>query len=314
MKQKKDEYIYNIIRYGKWLHMFLLAFSCSTIIFQILRDLCQNNYVVSYSYERLILVCIIVCALFFLFYFLEKYYAHKINGQKIEQLLSYIRNDQNDKSLEMLENEENMYVQDEKNISIAEDEVDWKIVGLETCIRVAKENLQAFCDGIYEYADDCDEGVELLLFEKLTDRLLQARKDSSFSLSGIDIRLIVNQLQDILLAYKQHRYDSYIEQLDMEEQLRIQLLLCDESFELICETMKERFHYIPSQFAFDLAYTVSCLEKEIEKENVYAQYDFANICFSSDDYQAMDLAIALLYKAQDKHAGAKEYIQRLRDA
>ncbi|MDE6195771.1 MAG: hypothetical protein K2F55_02785, partial [Erysipelotrichaceae bacterium] len=115
-------------------------------------------------------------------------------------------------------------------------------------------------------------------------------------------------------AYKKHDYDAYIEQLDIEEQLHIQLLLCDESFMLIKETMKERFAYLPSTFIDDLEHTLTILEQEIEKDNPYAQYDLANICFSSNHYKAMDFAIDLLYKAQDSHKGAKEYIERLRNA
>ncbi len=317
MSQKKDVCIYKFIRYGKWLLIFFFAFSCSTIIFQILRNLYQKNYMLLYSYEVLLLICSIACILFIAFYFLEKYYAHKVNTQKITQLLSGIHLDTKENllhSLAMTESENKSRVQDEKNIHIVENKDDWKVIGLQTCIRVAKENLQVFCDYIRGNEKDCDEGIELVLFEKIMDRLLQDMNPLSFTLSGIDIRLMLNQLESTLLAYKQHRYDKYIGQLNLEEQLRVQLLLCDESFELICETMKERFHYLPSQLELNLKKTISCLEKEIEKENAYAQYDFANICFSSNNYHAMDLAIELLYRAQEKHSGAKEYIQRLRNA
>ncbi|MDE6475981.1 MAG: hypothetical protein K2L08_03925, partial [Erysipelotrichaceae bacterium] len=303
----KKECVYQIARYGKWFSIFFFAFLCSTFLFQIIRAQIIENYVLRYSYGELLIFSAITCTFLLFFYFLEKHYKYKIYHQKVTQLLDTFHYQESDDAVQDIEESvENLQSQDNPF------DYSWAMIGLKMCIYVAQENLQMFCDHKKKEIKKQEEGVELFIFEKLIDRLLEDVQEHS--LLGMDIRLTMNRLESILDAYKKHDYDSYIEQLDIEEQLHIQLLLCDESFMLIKETMKERFDYLPSTFMDDLEQTLTILEQEIEKENPYAQYDFANICFSSNHYKAMDFAIDLLYKAQDSHKGAKEYIERLRNA
>lgn len=302
----KKECVYQIARYGKWFSIFFFAFLCSTILFQIIRVQIIENYVLRYSYGELLIFSAIACIFLLFFSFLEKYYKHRVYHQKVVQLLDTLHQQEDcieqdiEESVESLQSQDTLF------------DYSWAMVGLETCIHVAQENLQMFCDHKKKEIKKQEEGVELFIFEKLIDRLLEDVQEHS--LLGMDIRLTMNRLESILDAYKKHDYDAYIEQLDIEEQLHIQLLLCDESFMLIKETMKERFAYLPSTFIDDLEHTLTILEQEIEKENPYAQYDLANICFSSNHYKAMDFAIDLLYRAQGSHKGAKEYIERLRNA